>query len=117
MIFSWFLGRKDDLLKSFGYRVSPHEVERVLKDHPDVADVAATGDAIAPRKLLVVVYVIPQAGSQLSPEGAAHRLLPRRVTAHPQWQDHAPRTHAWERAAGRDRNTAVGQRISYCRTR
>jgi acetyl-CoA synthetase len=64
----WFLGRKDDLLKSFGYRVSPHEIERVLKDHPDVADVAATGEETAPGKLLVVAYVIPRAGAQLSPD-------------------------------------------------
>jgi acyl-coenzyme A synthetase/AMP-(fatty) acid ligase len=26
----WFIGRRDDLINSFGYRVSPHEVERVL---------------------------------------------------------------------------------------
>jgi acetyl-CoA synthetase len=64
----WFLGRKDDLLKSFGYRVSPHEVERVLKDHPDAADVAVTGQDIAAGKLLVVAYVIPRAGSHLSPD-------------------------------------------------
>jgi len=30
----WFLGRKDDIIKSFGYRVSTYEVERVLKSHP-----------------------------------------------------------------------------------
>ena len=27
----WFLGRRDDLINTFGYRVSPHEVERVLQ--------------------------------------------------------------------------------------
>ena len=27
----WFLGRKDDIIKSFGYRVSPYEIERVYK--------------------------------------------------------------------------------------
>jgi len=63
----WFLGRKDDLINSFGYRVSPHEVERVLKDHPDIADAAATGE-VTPDKVLVVAYVIPRAGSALAPD-------------------------------------------------
>jgi acetyl-CoA synthetase len=57
----WFAGRRDDLINSFGYRVSPHEIERVLKDHPAVADVAAVGEEIAPDKVLVVAYVVPRA--------------------------------------------------------
>ena len=64
----WFLGRRDDLIKSFGYRVSPHEVERVLKDHPEVADAAAVGEEIAPGKVLVVAHVIPRPGSPLGPD-------------------------------------------------
>jgi len=59
----WFLGRRDDLIKSFGYRVSPHEVERVLKDHPEVADAGVTGEEIGPGKLLVVAYVTLKPGS------------------------------------------------------
>lgn len=62
----WFRGRKDDLIKSFGYRVSPHEVERVLKDHPEVADAAATAEEISAGKLLVVAYVVPCPGSTIS---------------------------------------------------
>jgi acetyl-CoA synthetase len=64
----WFLGRKDDLIKSFGYRVSPHEVERVLKEHPDIADAAVTGEQVSADKLLVVAYVIPRADSALGPD-------------------------------------------------
>jgi acetyl-CoA synthetase len=55
----WFLGRKDDIIKSFGYRVSPYEIERVYKSHPDVSDCAAVGEEVAKDKLLVVVYVLP----------------------------------------------------------
>lgn len=62
----WFLGRKDDLINSFGYRVSPHEIERVLKDHPEVAEAAATGEEVTADKVLVVAYVIPRAGSTLA---------------------------------------------------
>ncbi len=61
----WFLGRKDDIIKSFGYRVSPYEIERVYKNHPDVADCAAIGEELEKDKVLVVVYVI------LKPDSAA----------------------------------------------
>jgi acyl-coenzyme A synthetase/AMP-(fatty) acid ligase len=44
----WFLGRKDDIIKSFGYRVSPYEVERVLKGHPAVADCACIAEDAGP---------------------------------------------------------------------
>ena len=56
----WFLGRKDDIIKSFGYRVSPYEVERILKSHPAVADCACVGEEVEKDKLLVVAYVIAQ---------------------------------------------------------
>ena len=54
----WFLGRKDDIIKSFGYRVSPYEIERVYKGHPDVADCAAVSEELEKDKVLVVLYVI-----------------------------------------------------------
>ena len=59
----WFLGRRDDIIKSFGYRVSPYEIERVLKSHPAVADCAAVGEEIEKDKVLVAAYVILQPGS------------------------------------------------------
>jgi acyl-coenzyme A synthetase/AMP-(fatty) acid ligase len=64
----WFLGRKDDIIKSFGYRVSPYEVERVLKSHPAVADCACIGEDAGPDRLLVVAYVIPQPGAAVTPD-------------------------------------------------
>jgi acyl-coenzyme A synthetase/AMP-(fatty) acid ligase len=56
----WFLGRHDDLINTFGYRVSPDEVERVLKGHPEVADAAAVGEEVGPEKVLVAAYVVPR---------------------------------------------------------
>ncbi|OQW70762.1 MAG: acetyl-CoA synthetase [Proteobacteria bacterium ST_bin12] len=64
----WFLGRKDDIIKSFGYRVSPYEIERVYKGHPDVADCAAVGEEIEKDKLLVVIYVILKPEAKTSPD-------------------------------------------------
>jgi acyl-coenzyme A synthetase/AMP-(fatty) acid ligase len=62
----WFLGRKDDIIKSFGYRVSPYEIERVFKSHPAVSDCAAIGEEIAKDKLLVVAYVILHEGEAIT---------------------------------------------------
>ena len=62
----WFLGRKDDIIKSFGYRVSPYEVERVLKSHPSVADCACVSEEIEKDKLIVVAYVIAQPGAEVT---------------------------------------------------
>jgi acyl-coenzyme A synthetase/AMP-(fatty) acid ligase len=64
----WFLGRKDDIIKSFGYRVSPYEVERVLKSHPAVADCACIAEEAGIDKRLVVAYVIPQPGNPVTPD-------------------------------------------------
>jgi acyl-coenzyme A synthetase/AMP-(fatty) acid ligase len=67
----WFLGRKDDIIKSFGYRVSPYEIERVLKSHPAVADCACVGEEAGRDKLLVVAYVIAHAGAAVTPDELA----------------------------------------------
>ncbi|WP_020182480.1 acyl-CoA synthetase [Methylotenera sp. 1P/1] len=64
----WFLGRKDDIIKSFGYRVSPYEIERVYKGHPAVADCAAVGEELEKDKLLVVIYVIPKPDAAVTPD-------------------------------------------------
>jgi acyl-coenzyme A synthetase/AMP-(fatty) acid ligase len=64
----WFLGRKDDIIKSFGYRVSPYEIERIYKGHADVADCAAIGEEIEKDKLLVVIYVILKPEAKTTPD-------------------------------------------------
>jgi acyl-coenzyme A synthetase/AMP-(fatty) acid ligase len=64
----WFLGRKDDIIKSFGYRVSPYEVERVMKSHPAVADCACIAEDAGHDKRLVVAYVIAQPGNPVTPD-------------------------------------------------
>jgi len=64
----WFLGRKDDLINTFGYRVSPFEVERVLKGHPDVAEVAAVGEEVGAGKIVVAAYVTARPGGALTAE-------------------------------------------------
>ena len=41
--FLYFIGRKDDMIKTSGYRVSPTEIEDVLYDSGQVAEAAAVG--------------------------------------------------------------------------
>ncbi len=54
----WFIGRKDDIINTFGFRVSPHEIERVVKTHDLVADCVAFGLEVGPNKTLVAIAVI-----------------------------------------------------------
>ncbi|HEV2676391.1 MAG TPA: acyl-CoA ligase (AMP-forming), exosortase A system-associated [Aliidongia sp.] len=41
--FLYFIGRRDDMIKTSGYRVSPSEIEDVAHGFPGVAEVAAVG--------------------------------------------------------------------------
>jgi acyl-CoA synthetase (AMP-forming)/AMP-acid ligase II len=41
--FLYFIGRKDDMIKTSGYRVSPTEIEEVLYGSGQVAEAAALG--------------------------------------------------------------------------
>lgn len=58
----WFLGRKDDLINSFGYRISPHEIERVIKTHPAISDCVALEESIGRDKNIVVACITLQQG-------------------------------------------------------
>ena len=58
----WFLGRKDDLINSFGYRISPHEIERVIKTYPAIADCVALEECIGKDKNIVVACIILHQG-------------------------------------------------------
>ncbi len=54
----WFIGRKDDIINTFGFRVSPHEIERVVKTNPAIADCVAFGLDIGKDKTLVAIAVV-----------------------------------------------------------
>ena len=53
----WFLGRRDDIINTFGYRVSPHEIERVMNTYPAIAECVALGEEIEKDKILVSLCV------------------------------------------------------------
>jgi acyl-coenzyme A synthetase/AMP-(fatty) acid ligase len=115
----WFVGRRDDLINSFGYRVSPFEIERVLRDHTEVADAAAIGEEVAPGKVLVVAYVTPQPGSALDADAllgyGRRRLAAYKAPRIVYLVDELPRTRngkvlrrALTPARARSRSTASG---------
>jgi acetyl-CoA synthetase len=54
----WHAGRRDDLIVSAGYRISPLEVESALADNPRVADVVVGGVPDAERGQRVKAYVV-----------------------------------------------------------
>jgi acyl-coenzyme A synthetase/AMP-(fatty) acid ligase len=54
----WIVGREDDIITSFGYRVSPFEVERVLSEHPVVNECAVTGIDVGEDKTITTAFVV-----------------------------------------------------------
>jgi acetyl-CoA synthetase/medium-chain acyl-CoA synthetase len=54
----WFVGRKDDVIKSSGYRIGPSEVESVMLEHPAVLDVAVVGMPDKIRGQIVKAFVV-----------------------------------------------------------
>ena len=53
-----FVGRKDDIIKTAGYRVSPFEVESILQKHPAVMECAVTGVEDAKRGQIVKATIV-----------------------------------------------------------
>ena len=62
----YFVGRKDDIIKSRGEKVSPKEVENVLYGHPEVAEAAVVGVPDAVLGEAVKAILTRKSGSQLT---------------------------------------------------
>ena len=64
--FLYWVGRKDDIIKSRGEKVSPREVEDVLHQHPAIAEAAVVGvdDAILGQAIRAIVTL--QTGTELT---------------------------------------------------
>jgi acyl-coenzyme A synthetase/AMP-(fatty) acid ligase len=64
----WFIGRKDDVIKSSGYRIGPFEVESALLEHPVVLEAAVVGQPDPLRGQIVKAYVVLRPGIKDAPE-------------------------------------------------
>jgi acyl-CoA ligase (AMP-forming) (exosortase A-associated) len=65
--FLYFVGRKDDMIKSSGYRISPAEIEEVVFALPEVAEIAAIG-APHPQLGQAIVLAIKPAYAEVTSE-------------------------------------------------
>lgn len=64
--FLYFLGRRDDIFKSRGQKISPKEVEAVICECPGVAEAAIVGVPDPVDGMAVKALVVPARGSQLT---------------------------------------------------
>ena len=62
----FFVGRRDKMIKTLGYRVSPDEVAEVLHASGEVAEAAVTSEPDEMRGARVVAYVVLAPGGELS---------------------------------------------------
>lgn len=63
----WFVGRKDDLISSGGYRIGPGEIEDCLAGHAAVTVAAVVGSPDAVRGEIVKAFVQLREGQEPSP--------------------------------------------------
>jgi acetyl-CoA synthetase len=56
----WFVGRKDDVITSAGYRIGPAEIEDCIMKHPDVGMVAVVGSPDEVRTEIVKAFIVLQ---------------------------------------------------------
>ena len=64
----WYVGRKDDIIKSSGYRIGPFEVENVLMEHPAIVECAVTGAPDPIRGQVIKATIVLAAGYEASEE-------------------------------------------------
>jgi len=80
----WFESRKDDVIKSSGYRIGPGEIEACLGSHPAVAMSAVVGAPDERRGEVPKAFVVLRAGQEPSDELAdeLQTYVRHRLAAH-----------------------------------
>lgn len=80
----WFVGRKDDIITSAGYRIGPAEIEDCLLKHPSVGMAAVVGSPDAVRTEIVKAFIVLKQGT--SPDAALEddikNFVKTRLAAH-----------------------------------
>jgi acetyl-CoA synthetase len=99
----WFEGRKDDVIKSSGYRIGPFEVESALMTHPAVVECAITGVPDDIRGMVVKATVVlgkewkDRAGDALIKElqqHVKHETAPYKYPRIIEFVDELPKTNS-----------------------
>jgi acetyl-CoA synthetase len=80
----WFVGRKDDLISSAGYRIGPAEIEDCLIKHPAVSMAGVIGSPDEVRGEIVKAFIVLKPG--VIPDGALKEAIQQfvktRLAAH-----------------------------------
>ena len=82
--FLWFVGRKDDVISSAGYRIGPGEIEDSLLRHPAVLQAAVIGKPDELRGQIVKAFIVLAPGHEPSPAlaGQIQQSVRERLSAH-----------------------------------
>ncbi|NEU13791.1 long-chain fatty acid--CoA ligase [Methylobacterium sp. BTF04] len=92
----WFHGRNDDLMNALGYRVSPNEVEGVVGEHSDVAEVGVTELAVRVDLTVIAAFVVLKPGATQDAGGliawCGERLAAYKCPREIRFLDALPRT-------------------------
>ena len=80
----WFVGRKDDLITSSGYRMGPAEIEECILKHPAVGMVAVIGRPDPVRTEVVKAFIVLRENQLPKPELATdiQNFVKQRLAAH-----------------------------------
>ncbi|MBR5414851.1 MAG: AMP-binding protein [Thermoguttaceae bacterium] len=96
----WYNGRKDDVIKSGGFRVGPVEIENIVIEHPLVLECSVVGvpDALRGQAIKAVIVLLPKAvpSDELKKEirqFANARLAVFKHIRHIEFVDELPKTH------------------------
>jgi acetyl-CoA synthetase len=80
----WFVGRKDDVITSAGYRIGPAEIEDCLLKHPAVGISAVIGSPDEMRTEIVKAFIVPK--PDITPtaelEAEIKKFVKERLAAH-----------------------------------
>lgn len=94
--FLYFVGRKDDIIKTRGEKVSPREVEDVLYKHPAIAEVAVFGVPDAVLGNAIKAVIVKREGSLLTTQDVLHHcsknLEDFMVPKHVEFAESLPKT-------------------------
>jgi crotonobetaine/carnitine-CoA ligase len=113
----YFHSRKKDIIRRRGENISGAEIDRVVRAHPGVLDVAAIPAAAAIGEEEVLVVVVPAPGAEPSAEEiaawCAERLAPMKVPRYVLFTDDLPytATHKVAKAKLREDGTLVDRAV------
>ncbi|MCD6327310.1 AMP-binding protein [bacterium] len=94
--FIYYVDRKDSMMKVAGMKVFPATIERVLKEHPDIADVCVIPASDKLRGQMPMAVVVTRPGASLAADDlrgyCASRLAPYEVPKLFEFREAMPRT-------------------------